>query len=92
MAFPASFDESTGYLSRPANMTDEECEPLSIARVGCDGTLTIISCWKLTKEELEEINRTGRVWLGICGMTMPPAWISGSNPFDKPKEPPDAQT
>src|SRR5262249_37821337 len=81
MAFPASFEESDACLGRPPNMTDDECAPLSIARAGCGGIPTVVSCWKLTAEELAEVNRTGRVWLGICGVTMPPALISGCSPF-----------
>ena len=53
-------------------------------------TTTTISCWKLTAEELAEVNRTGRVWLGCMGATMQPAWISGHSPFiveEKPIDP-----
>ena len=32
----------------------------------------VISCWKLTKEELDLINKTGRVYLTVLGETMPP--------------------
>jgi hypothetical protein len=81
MAVPASFDESTEFLSAPDGMTDEECQPLSVWRGDVNELSTVVSCWKLTVEELAEINRTGRVWLGICGQTMPPAWITGTNPF-----------
>jgi hypothetical protein len=82
MAEPASFDQSNAYLGRPADMTDAECAPLSIARVkDAGGRPVVISCWKLTKEELDEVNRTGRVWLGVVGFTMQPAWILGTSPF-----------
>lgn len=81
MAFPASFPESDAFLSAPEGMDEEQCSPLAIARVDCNGLPTVVSCWKLTAEELAEINRTGRVWLGIAGATMPPAWISGVSPF-----------
>jgi hypothetical protein len=63
-------------------MTDDQCGPLAIARAVCpDGTPVLLSCWKLTREELDEINRTGRVWLGIIGRSMPPVLVSGCNPF-----------
>lgn len=87
MAFPASFEESNAVLSRPGDMDDEECSPLSIARAEQDGMPVVISCWKLTQEELDEINRTGRVWLGILGQTMPPAWIAGNRPFANERNP-----
>jgi hypothetical protein len=93
MAVPASFDESNAVLGRPPDMTDEQCGPLSIARAtDTEGLPLVISCWKLTQAELDEVNRTGRIWLGIVGITMPPAWIAGNNPFPpapKPSPPPN---
>jgi hypothetical protein len=74
---PCSFDESNGVLGKPDNMTDEECSPLSVYR---DGTY-VVSCWKLRKDELEQINKTGRVWLLINGVTMPPARLQIFSPF-----------
>lgn len=35
----------------------------------------IVSAWSLTPEELEEVNRTGLVWLGIVGQGMPPVIV-----------------
>ncbi len=79
---PASFDESNDMLNRPKGMSDEECAPLCIFRDM--ETPTVISCWKVTKEELDEINRTGRVWLRIWGKSMPPAYVSGVSFFERP--------
>ena len=81
MAFPADFPESNNVLGAPGDMGIEECEPLSVAHAFQDNHPLVISCWKLTREELDEVNRTGRVWLGIFGQTMPPAWVSGQRPF-----------
>jgi hypothetical protein len=87
MAVPASFAESNLVLDSPPGMTPDECEPLSVLRTRTpSGQAVVISCWKLTAEELAEINRTGRVWLGILGHTMPPAWIDGTVPFQKATE------
>ncbi len=82
MGFPASFDESNQVLSAPKGREDE-VDALSVF-VGEDanGEQICVSCWKLTAAELDEVNRTGRIWLGITGVTMPPAWISGSKPFE----------
>lgn len=82
MAFPSSFDESDEILSAPPGM-ESRVEPLSVLRtIDGDGkTPSVISCWKLTKEELDEVNRTGRIWVGVAGITMPHIWISGQNPF-----------
>lgn len=45
----------------------------------------IISCWKLTKEELEQINKTGVIWFSVMGQSQPPIWLGTENPF-KEKE------
>lgn len=74
-----SFDESNHVLGRPPSMTDEQCDPLSVFM----GNDVVISCWKLTKEELEMINKTGRVWLWVMGDTMPPVALSVASPFRK---------
>lgn len=72
-----SFNESNHVLSRPPDMTDEQCDPLSVF---VDGK-QVISCWKMTAEELTEIQKTGRVWLIIAGRTMPPVAVTGVSPW-----------
>lgn len=82
MAFPSAFAESNAVLDRPPGMTDEQCGPLNVCRaVDPDGVPIVVSCWKFSREELDEVNRTGRVWLLIWGRTMPPAAIAGCNPI-----------
>lgn len=79
---PIAFDEANDILDKPADMTRDECEPLQICRASFDGsTPVIVSCWKLTKEEFEELQRTGRVYLIIWGHGMPPASIVARNPI-----------
>lgn len=80
---PTSFDESNDVLSKPEEMDDEECGCLAILRTKNEesGTPVIVSCWKMSKEELAEITRTGRVWLTVAATTMPPACIDGLKPF-----------
>jgi hypothetical protein len=79
---PASFDESTGCLSRPPGMTADQCDPLAVAHVLIDGTTpAVVSCWKVTADELQELVRTGRVWLFVVGQTMPPVMLSATKPF-----------
>lgn len=79
---PTAFDEDNCALGRHPGMTDEECGPLSVFRGNDEcGNPVVISCWKPTKEELEEINRTGRIWVIIHGHTMPPIAPCGISPF-----------
>jgi len=77
---PCGFAESNAVLSRPPDM--EDCDALSVLR-GQDlqNRPVVVSCWKVTAEELEEIKRTGRVWLLLWGPSMPPATVSGIKPF-----------
>jgi hypothetical protein len=64
-------------------MTADQCEPLSVLCTrNADGFPVVISCWKIEVAELEEIFKTGRIWLTVIGDTMPPVWLEGRRPFD----------
>lgn len=75
MADPVKFQGFTDFLNAPAGM--ENCVALPILRIA-DGQ--IVSCWKLTPEEIENIQKTGVVWLSVfSGRTQPPVLVSGEN-------------
>lgn len=79
---PASFKESSDSLGPPDGMSEEDVGSLSIARiVDSDGNISVVSCWKLTPEELREVFNTGRVWLLVRGLTMPPVAVVAESPF-----------
>jgi hypothetical protein len=84
-----SFPEENLILEAPLGVTAEQCQPLPVytGLLKVEGfkeeVPAIISCWKVTKEELEEIRRTGRIWLFVYGRGMPPVALSGKNPFSK---------
>lgn len=78
---PASFDESNCVIDKPESMTRDECGALSAWQGTVDGIPVLISYWKLTAEELEEVKRTGRVWLWVWGHSMPPVSMTGESPF-----------
>lgn len=40
-----------------------------------------ISCWQLSEKEVEEVARTGIVWLHVMGNTHPPVYVGGERPF-----------
>lgn len=78
---PAAFSEENGVLDAPLGEEDR-CDSLSVWRGMTDGAQPIVvSCWKPTVEEMEEIKRTGRVWIMIWGTTMPPICPLGTSPF-----------
>lgn len=69
-------------LDSPPGMAADDCEPLSIWRGrNADGVPVVISCWKPTDDEWTEMRRTGRVWVVVCGQTMPPIAPMGTSPF-----------
>lgn len=84
---PCSFAESNLVLGKPPEMTHDECEPLSVCFTQSDdGHPLLISCWKITSEEIEEFQRTGRIWLYIFGAGMPPVALTANSPFGKENE------
>lgn len=79
---PASFNESNVVLSRPRDLTAEQCDPLSVWRGRLeDGTPAVVSCWKLTADDLRRLAETGRVWLVVMGHRMPPVALTSESPF-----------
>lgn len=84
LMFPTNFEQSNIVFDRPQNMTDEECEALCCWKgQDTEGNHIVVSCWKVTQEELEEINKTGRVWAYHFGGVLQPHCLSGTNPFEK---------
>ena len=80
--FPTSFDESNFNHSPPPGISEDEIGSVaSFIGQDLDGRPIIITCWKATKEELNEINRTGRVWCFHYGNLLQPHALSGTNPF-----------
>ena len=85
-----SFDESNVVLDKPPQLSYEQCSAVSAYAGQSDGGLpVVITCWKLTKEEFELIQKTGRVWLTLFGGGMQPACLSVESPFvpEKPQKP-----
>jgi hypothetical protein len=81
MAVPASFEESNEVVSPPPGIS--EVQSLSVLRSQfANGTPCLVSCWKLSAAELEEIKRTKRVWLAVLGTGMPPCFVAGEKPFE----------
>lgn len=84
---PINFKEANQVFKKPENMTDEQCMDLpcwkGLTVIDEKGTKVpaIMSCWKFSKEDLENIKRTGVIWLSITGMGMPPVSLFTENPF-----------
>lgn len=81
---PTKFPEANFIFTKPEDMTDEQCMDLPVWRGnGADGVPMIISYWKLSYEDLQEINKTGGVWLRIIGSGMPPVALEVECPFTR---------
>lgn len=75
---PTGFPEANVILTKPEDMTDEECGSLP---THSDGNVCI-SCWKMTLRERVVAFFAGRVWLGVhSGRTQPPVWLTVRRPF-----------
>lgn len=73
MPTPELFPEANVVLGPPKGVSDEECGTLPVRRNG----ETLVSCWRLSPAEIEEIQRTGCVWLSIWGqVTQPPVLVA----------------
>lgn len=55
---------------------------LSVFKGDMAGTPVVISCWKPTAQEMEELRKTGRVYLIVAGATMPPVILTAVTPFE----------
>lgn len=84
---PVTFDKANFTFGKPASMTDEQCASLHVWKGECpvdgNGTMmpVIISKWQPSKEDIEEINNGGAVYLSITGHGMPPVSLFTENPF-----------
>ena len=84
---PIAFAESNRVFTKPDSMTDEQCMDLPVwqGKVPHDEAgntyPAFIACWRLSKEDLEEIQKTGVVWVSITGHCLPPHSLFTENPF-----------
>lgn len=85
-----AFNEDNIVLHPPEGVSSDEVQALSAFRgINSKGVPVIVSCWKVTDEELQSIIEHRKVWLVIAGNTMPPASVEGISPFiqvEKPDE------
>ena len=75
MANAVGFEGANSIMQAPVGVASHECLDLPVFR----DQSQIISCWRLTGEELETIKKTGVVWLSISGQGMPPVYIGAKD-------------
>ena len=83
MALPVEFPEQNLILvGSPEDKAAGTVVDLPVHRhKDLDGNPHVISKWKFSPEELEEVLRTGEVWFTSWGNTHPPIAIFGLTPF-----------
>jgi len=70
---PVRFDEANKNLTKPADMSDEECSSLPVFN---DGTVCV-SCWELSDDDKKQLLETGKLWLSVhSGVTQPPVLLT----------------
>jgi len=79
---PCSFPEETRVFGPPVGMTEDEVYSLCASEVNWDNQKAVVTCWKPTKEGLEEINKTGRIWVATMGEGLVPMCVLASSPFE----------
>lgn len=83
---PVDFPNRNFIYQKPPNMTDEECSPLPVFK-GRDemNYPVVISCWDLSEQDMEQLRKTGKIYLmmytagPIC-----PVCVTPFPPFKKP--------
>lgn len=75
-----SFDEANGDLGPPPGLTEDQVHSLRVFK-GHDqnGFFHVVSCWRVTPEEIEKIKETGRVWMISLG-GMAPVRLTADKP------------
>lgn len=78
---PTKFEEANKCLTKPQNMTDDECMSLWVHSDGRQ----CLSLWKMSFKERLQALLFGKVWLYVAsGTTQPPVWVSvENNPFEE---------
>jgi len=78
---PVDFEQANATLGPPDDMSN--CTGLRVHKgYDIDGLPAIVSKWRLSKEDLEEINTTGELWLIIYGHGQPPVCLTTESPFN----------
>lgn len=75
---PVKTENSNAVLKGYGNVAD-----LPITRlVYEDGSRAVESCWELSKEELEQVIKTGKVYFVCIGNTHPPILLSAKSELE----------
>lgn len=70
---PVDFKGTNIVLSKPEDMTDEQCLPLKAMKAATeDGLPYFVTGWKPNKDDLDVLNAGGILYLQVVGNGFPP--------------------
>lgn len=87
---PISFDNANCVMGPPDGMTEDDVRSVTAFHaLDEEGHHIIVTCWRVTPVEIEEIRRTGRIWMTQMGI-MAPTILAANPPWqDTNTEPSD---
>ena len=72
---PIKTEFTNSALKAPKGSTDVDELPIT-RLVAPNGSLAVESCWELSKEELEKVKETGKIYFACMGETHPSILLS----------------
>lgn len=77
---PVNFPESNARFGPPSDLTEEQCKTIfafmsEVTGGSVDGANMVVTAWKPTPEELEELNAGNPVFLSCLG-GLPPHYLT----------------
>ena len=86
---PTSFNGENGvYYPEPEYLEEIHVMPVLMTETVKGAVPCCVSCWKMTKEEVETFNREGKIWLvmAVANVTeIPYIRLEANRPFEIPK-------
>jgi hypothetical protein len=75
---PTTFPQANATFGPPSDLAESQCHsiPAYVGQIAgsCDGARVVITAWKPTAAELEQLNAGGVVFLSVLG-GLPPHYI-----------------
>lgn len=79
---PIDFPQKNKVFTKPSDMTDEQCNSLSVFQgKDSEGNPIILSAWQPSYEDIQAINEGKPIWLQIVSHGLPPVCLYTENPF-----------
>lgn len=74
---PVEFEGQNNVYHKPESMSEEECGSLPVNQTKD----IIVCCWELDENDIKDILKTKRIWLGIITSVQPPVFLTTGEPY-----------